>query len=124
MEITLLLVRVSIDDEVDSRYLARHPLGDIFAWQSGGDSIVARWLVEAGVNAHDHNVRARGFHLLHRRLHRGDDVGELHSSSNVLRIPRHDAGSSRTDYSDLDSLPLNYRPGLEVMRAVRIPCVR
>ena len=72
----------------------------------------------------EHYVRRAVVLEIGDHVRRGHDVGELHSSSNVLRVPRHHAGSRCTDDSDLHSLPLNDRPRLEVMSAVRIPRVR
>ncbi len=114
---------MSIDDQVYAGNLARNSRADVFARNPCRDGVVAGRLIEPGMCRDDHDVRARRFHLLHGGLHRGHDVGELHSAAHVGRIPHHHAGRRCADNPDFHALPVDNRPRLELEGPVRLPGV-
>src|SRR5450759_2211422 len=79
-----LLVRVAVQNEIDSRHFARDSRRDILTRHLGACGIVARWLVEASMNGHEHDVRARCANFLNRYLHRGNDVAKAQPAPDIL----------------------------------------
>src|SRR5215204_5408464 len=55
VQIRLLLVRVPVYHEIDSWNLRRDSSSDVFARESRCDGIIARRLVQPGVDSDDHN---------------------------------------------------------------------
>src|SRR6476660_6379745 len=76
LQFARFLVRMPVDDEIDSRNLSRNPRRNIFAWKSSCHCVVARRLIETRMGS-DHNyVRARRLDLGYRRADCRNDVAE------------------------------------------------
>ena len=84
---THLLVRMAIQDQVDSRHLARDSCRDILTRYCGRDCVVTRGLVESGVKRHPHDIGARGSRFFHCISDSGNDVAEAQPAPDVLRVP-------------------------------------
>src|SRR5215208_1289778 len=117
------LVRVPIEHEVDSRHFARDSLSDILARHAGRDAIVARRLVEAGVNCNENYVRAGASDLMDALSHCRHDVTEAQASANICGSPDGDAGRGRTDDSNLQARPFDDSPWTIGMDPLRIDAV-
>ena len=123
MQVGLLLVRMTVHNEVDASNFTRQSLADVLAGKSSRYRVVARGLIESGMDADDHHFCPRSFYFLHGSLHCRNDVGELHLSAHIGSVPDHHAGSRRAHDADFYSLPIDDRPRPELVRSVRFPCV-
>src|SRR5204863_5965443 len=99
----ILLVRVSVDQKIDAWHFARDPTRHVLTRNSGGHGVIARRLVETGVNRDEHDVGAGASHFVDRLPDRGYDVAEAKTSANILCIPYRHARRGRPNDPNFDS---------------------
>src|SRR5687768_4650992 len=110
---------MSIDDEIYPANFARDAGGDIFTRYAARNRIVARRLVQPGVDRHQHDVGARGTDLSDCRSYGWNYVTEVEPPTNVLGVPQRDPRRRRADDSNFYSLALDDGPraiGVDVAR--------